>query len=429
MPIQNPYGAVPEALTQTRLSLRDIMADMLLTKKMEQDLSLAKSKAETETAIVGANIERDRLVNTKDMASLEETTRAHRANEQNAADTLSLHQQGQDFIQNVQFPSEMALKEKNLESEIPVRQAHAASLRAAATATMNEEKRKNEIVSAKDFASRMGAGHMLPVLGIDPNDKRPAYQWEALGQSFKSMMTQHPAIGIVSQGYRLKSEMADLSSQYNTPGLAPEAKAALKTQIGQRLNQLQTIDEMIMQIKEPDSTKIAESARKVWAENPQFQTQFKNYEDFHTNYAAEVKKTRSIFHDDMKAMKFNLATRDIDPDYVGTMKTARETIQKLADKKLATQIDIGRKARLEKGDLAGAYKYQTDWANYLLAKKGGNSSPTPDQSSVLTPLNRQSENASENWDRSMRSGLSTLADVAKAMGKSATGKIGEAYIK
>jgi hypothetical protein len=73
--IHNPYGAVPEALKEARLSLSDIMKDFLMTKKMEQDLSLAQAKAATETALVGAGMERDRLVNLRDMAHQEQQQR------------------------------------------------------------------------------------------------------------------------------------------------------------------------------------------------------------------------------------------------------------------------------------------------------------------------------------------------------------------
>lgn len=428
MPTQNPYGAVPEALTQTRLSLRDIMTDMLMTKKMEQDLSLAKSKAETETAIVAANTERDKLSNAKDMAVMGETSRRNMATEQNASDTLALHQQGQDFVQNVQFPAQMSLQERNLESEIPVRKAHAASLRATTAAAMNEEKRKNEVVSAKDFADRMGAGHWLPMLGIDPNDKRPAYQWGEFKDKVKALETSHPAMALTGYGYHLKSDLENLVSQYHTPGLDTDVKAAQKVQIGKKFNELQALNKMILEIKEPDATKVVSEARKHWSDNPQTQEKYKNFDEFLPDYNASVKKMRSVFIGDLKG----IAKEVIDPNYDVVMKSAMNTIKTSTGKTQAAGIEEGAKQLMKKDDLAGAYKYLTDWAKHLQTKRVN---PAPlslsevevGASKDLTPLNKDSAADAEKWDRSMRSGLSSLADVAKTFGKSATGAIGAAY--
>ena len=305
--IQNPYGAVSDALKETRLSLRDIMSDFLTSKKMEQDLHLAKARAETDKAIVEAGIERDRLANTKDMAHLEESSRHNTAVEQNAADTLDLHRSGQEQ-QNTQFLQNLALQEKNLESENAVRQANAKLALTHAGHIANEEKRKMQPVTAQDFADRMGAGYMLPLMGINPTDTRPAYQWEQLATTIKGVMDKNPALSFISRGHGIKSELENLSAQYATPGLDPEAKTALKTQIGKKLSLLQTLDEMIMQVKEPDAARISESARKVWSDNPQLQTQYRNYDEFLPAYSSEVQKTRSHFHNNLKAIKINMAT-------------------------------------------------------------------------------------------------------------------------
>lgn len=377
--MQNPYGAVPEALKETRLSLRDIMADMLATKKMEMDLSLAKTKAETDTALVSANLERDRLSNLKDIAQMNEASRHHQAVEQNAADTLSLHKSGQEWEQNTKFPQELQLRRDDLDAQNQVRRSQIRESNARLAAIADERRRQNEVVSAGDFAGRFGAGHMLPLLGVNPDEKRPAWQWNQMAQTLQGFMQQHPAAAILSSGHRIKSEIENLSAQYNTPGLAPQAKENLKAQIGKKIYQLNFVDEMIMQTKEPDTTKVAETARKAWAENPQLQTQFGDkYDDFLTAFSNDLKATRSHFKKDLTSMKFSLATRDIDPDYLTTMQTAKQTIDTLADSKQATLIANGTKRRLEEGDLAGAYKYQTDWARHLQITK---SSPHPGRKS------------------------------------------------
>ena len=111
------------------------------------------------------------------------------------------------------------------------------------------------------------------------------------------------------------------------------------------------------------------------------------------------------------------------------MQSSKQTIDALADKKLSTQIATGTKQRLEKGDLAGAYKYTTDWATYLLStQKGGKPAikamPT---AADYNPVNPQNQAATENLDRAVRSGFNSLTDVAGDFLKAGTGKIGEAY--
>jgi len=63
---------------------------------------------------------------------------------------------------------------------------------------------------------------------------------------------------------------------------------------------------------------------------------------------------------------------------MATMQTAKQAIDSLASKSLSGQIATGTKQRLQSGDLAGAYKYQTDWANYLKSTGGKTQKPKPD---------------------------------------------------
>jgi len=66
----NPYGAVPEALKETRLSLKDIMADYMATKVHESNLNLALAKANTETELVRSGAERDKLANLRELTRI-----------------------------------------------------------------------------------------------------------------------------------------------------------------------------------------------------------------------------------------------------------------------------------------------------------------------------------------------------------------------
>jgi len=64
----NPYGAVPEALKETRLTLRDVMTDYLNTKTQENNLRLGEAKLGVEKAAIENQIKLNELVNLRDIS-------------------------------------------------------------------------------------------------------------------------------------------------------------------------------------------------------------------------------------------------------------------------------------------------------------------------------------------------------------------------
>ena len=350
--MENPYGAVTDALKDTRLTLRDIATGILATKKQEADLSLAKSRAETETAMVNAGVTRDQLSNQLHMAGLAENVRSNMAREANDTTRVGIAQQEADT------------HKKTSESTVRLHNAEAGKI-------AQEIAAENEVVSAKDFATRMGAGHIVDMLGIDPGMKLPARKWAGLGQNIRGLMAASPAMQFTAQGFKLKSNLEDLTKKYNQPGIDAAIKTKIKKDMESNYDALQRLDTFIMGVKEPDATKIAESARKLWTESPELANQYKNYESFADDYATKLKATRSAFHADLDNIKTRIATMDIDPNYVGTMQNSVQVINSLADKKLAASIDLGLKNRMSRNDLKGAYDYVTGWARNLQAKSKG----------------------------------------------------------
>lgn len=64
----NPYGAVPDALRETRLTLRDIMSDYLNTKVEENKLKLGEARLGVEKAAVETQMKQHELANLRDIA-------------------------------------------------------------------------------------------------------------------------------------------------------------------------------------------------------------------------------------------------------------------------------------------------------------------------------------------------------------------------
>ncbi len=408
--MQNPYGAVPEALRDTRLSLRDIMSDILVTKKMEGDLSLAKSKAETDTALVQAGIDRDRLSNTKDIARLDQIDRQH-------ADTFGLAKAAQEFDQGPKFQSQKDLND-----------AHVKLLNSQNAKEQHDLKAKNELLTGKEYATRIGAGYMADLLGVG-DEKLPAHQWEGLGKNIMQMHQKSPGMQFIAAGYKLQSELQDLRQQYHTPGLPTETKATLKKTLESKAKKLGFINDLMNDDK-LDPVKVATETRKSWAEIPALQNQYKDYDDYHTKTFNGLKESHGAYHDEAKQWKLYLATADISPNFMEDLQSANTIIGQFAEPKLKDQITTGTKQRLDKGDLKGAYQYTTDWAKYLESRKGAvpvispkKETPSPAKAPSLA------ESVPHPGVERLKNTAGTLAGAAKTAWSATGGKLGDAMDK
>jgi len=122
----NPYGAVPEALRETRLTLRDIMADLLSTKVQESKHKLALAELDAEKKVMelqgekmrlGAEIDLATVASEKDWREekmgleterLAETERHHIAMEETDAEKLRLAQGQERYLDEAKKPAEWA---------------------------------------------------------------------------------------------------------------------------------------------------------------------------------------------------------------------------------------------------------------------------------------------------------------------------------
>lgn len=112
MNYQNPYGAVPQALENSRLALRDIMADHLATKQMEANLELAKKRSDTETALVASNLDRQRMVNDMELAKMAQEQQRWQQGQQNWQQNFQL-QKNESEDQRKFREQDLALKRQS----------------------------------------------------------------------------------------------------------------------------------------------------------------------------------------------------------------------------------------------------------------------------------------------------------------------------
>lgn len=299
----NPYGAVPEALGQTRLTLRDIMSDYLQNKVLESNMRLAETKANTETALVNAGIEKERLAGERDLARMRLTRDIH--------DEEAVRQESQfgrslaQTIQAQQDQNRIAQGQLNVsQGQLKVGEGHLKVAEDAEKRAAREEQRKNEVRTAGDWVKTAGLHPgLLDFVGADPGQKLRRADAELLYGNIQTMMKTNPSLGFMVHGYALKRDLLDLQDKIQSPGLTDDQRSALKKEYGGKLRRFEQLDQLIMAEKTPDQAKIVAEARKTYADTPELATKFPSFEQFLTEFSKNVTNARSTFHDDVKKLK------------------------------------------------------------------------------------------------------------------------------
>lgn len=315
--MQNPYGAVPAALRDTRLTLRDIAKDILMEKKMEQDAALAASQQDVSRAQVMGNIEQQARGQELDLKRL-----GIQEKESNARTNL-VNLQGRQLADDI---------------------------RAA-----------NEVVTAGEFSKRFGAQHILPLFGIDPAEKRTASQWKPLGQQMMQMLNQSPYLAMNASALSLQGEIDELHEKLQTPGLDATARQNLIKEIKPRYAALQMQTRLMKMATEPSPADLG----KEWAKSTELQLAYPDRDAYIKN-AIEAHRA---YRADEKALQIKRMTLDIDQDFLGNMRRASNTILSLADPKTAAQIlaEIEKKqnAAASPQDYASVLEFARNHANHL----------------------------------------------------------------
>lgn len=253
----NPYGAVVDALKDTRVTLKDIMAAHLQNKVLEGRLNLEAKKSETSLAQVASAIERERML---------------------------------DARQQEQFTKRMGMEERR------VSLAEAAGRRAD-----QEAQRNNEIRTIGEWVQNAGmpAG-IIDFLGVDPNRKISRQDAQAVYGNLQNAFKTNPSMGFMVKGYNLRRELTDLQNQLQAAGLEPAAKEKLTKLYDKKLSSFKMLDEFIMAQKAPDSARIAQVARQTWTDNPELQTQYENFDKFLPAFSKSMQQIRSVFQEDIE---------------------------------------------------------------------------------------------------------------------------------
>lgn len=345
----NPYGAVPEALKETRLTLRDIMAAHLENKVAEGRLNLEKTKAETETALITANLKRDELANLRDTAHLNQAGAQFREGQA---------QQKVQFGQNLtlqQAAEARAAKGQTEQHEIATGQLDLA--KSGEERAAREEQRKNEERTIGDWAAAAGVhSGLVEFMGVDPNKKIKRSDAENLYGTINAAFKANPSMALMAHGYSLKNELIVIQEKLRTPGLPPDQAAALKKKYDKGLATFENLDKLIMAEKAPDQTKIIQAARQSYTDNPSLQTEYPTFPKYLDWFENTTTKARGVFQDDIGKLKTAGATgpKDDVTDDTAIMKGLND-LEVMAPTNLSMEIIKGLvKQKLQAGDKAGA---------------------------------------------------------------------------
>ncbi|HPD57607.1 MAG TPA: hypothetical protein PKW17_10245 [Smithellaceae bacterium] len=309
----NNYNAVPAALQDARLTLRDIAQDIIARKQLENNLALAESNQDITRMQTQAGIQRDEQAHELDLRR------------------LAMQEQ-----QNINRNNLLKLQQRALAEKI---------------------RAENEVISAEEFAQRYGARSLLSLTGIDPAEKRTAAQWQPLGQQFVRMLQQSPYLAATAATYQLKSDMDDILTKIKTPGISPENRATLVKELQPKYNLYQRTTALIKQATAPTRAQLA----KDWSKSADLQLTYPDQND----YIEKTLAAHHAIHADETRIRTELATMDIDPDYMGKMTQWQTTIAGMADKAKSKEILKSIRDLNNAGDLKGAYDLAQAWAGKI----------------------------------------------------------------
>lgn len=335
--MQNPFGAVPRALENSRLALRDIMADHLATKQMASNLELAKKKSETETALVGANLERQRMANDMDLAKLAQ------GQQQQAAEAdwrnRSLTQADQHFQANLKQQKKRA--------------AASAQFQAAQLKALAPQPLQNIIAENLPMVPKQYYPAIAKELGIDLNQKVSAKSLENLTPHIYPIMKK-----TYFNEYKANMELYDKATDPAQKAQYGQAALAATTR-------LQGVERELNALKQIKPERLIPAWQKAVNDGTFDGTLQEYYQQAVGDPLKKISEAEKLH----KQATSKIDQDKISPNYANDLTSAISVIRQASPADLQG-IQSGLKQRAD--NPAEALKYAQDWAKYLQSKQPAN---------------------------------------------------------
>ncbi len=333
----NPYGAVPAALEATRLSLRDIMSDYLRTKVEEGNLRLAEARM---------NMEQQGQANSLVLAKMQqenEGTRmrldAARSDQAALADAARLGLQSREMTQRgEQFEKSHALDVRKFEAD----ERHRRVTEAAARAQVPQRMRLGDMFQDKDTGARF-----LKTMGLNPDITVTSNQVMDFAQN-------HHGLWMTFEGMKAKSDLDHYREQLANQNLTAPQRSAVLAKYRETLDFAQTAQALTSAGSEKKLRELAIREHAKNPEGPSVEELMKEYGNYNSLAQLDLHKLRQQYDlhaaggtDEAKARKL------ISDNLIALKRQPPATIN--ADQAASLVM-----AKLDAGDLAGAYRMSND---------------------------------------------------------------------
>jgi len=255
--IANPYGAVPEALKETRMTLRDIMQDYLANKVTESNLEIARAKADVERASVEADIQKAGMMNTLSLARL--------AQEANQFQQNYGLQERQVALEEQTKPQQIWAQQEQARASMKTAEARAQEVGLIAA----EQARKNQIVTL----GQLGNERNIPKVyftanGIDPNTRLRRADGEEMMKIIGAKFAQDPALMTKFNQFGIREKMLELQDKMADPTIPTDQKTIMNQQYNKLKEQFQSLEVLSNELKKGDNSALIPYIVKYAQDNP-----------------------------------------------------------------------------------------------------------------------------------------------------------------
>jgi len=329
----NPYGAVPEALRETRGTLRDIMTDYLKNKAVESELKLGLVKADVDRARLDADVARNELLDKRSWAQMEEGQRQFGVTSAQNQARIDEELARGTFEREEKFPHEKLMDEKRL---------------AISRAQLGIAARETTPVKWSTLAQQNGMDvRLLPMLGIDPNGTTTRADAKRIYESYGGYIV--PLTMTLMQG-----DINDLQTRHQAAA-SPEEKRLLMQQIGQKFQAFEVLNTFANdRIPERDLAKLHTELKEMGSTN-------KSYGDWAKKYRDSQTKTSAAFADlKQRYERMRLATEH--PQAATRLDNANRIIQQYATPEGKAAIEAGQ---AKEKTLEKQVVFAENWAHSL----------------------------------------------------------------
>ena len=351
--MNNPYGAVTDALNNMGTSLSELAKNHLANKVAEGNLQLQAAKADTENKMIGAGIVRDQL------ASEREAQRTIQQGEQ-----FGMGQAQARLLSGNEIASRETINTahmKELAADRTSRDTIAGNLNTIAKGRLKIEQDENaraataanRLEQLDTYANRfteLGAHPKLAeILGVNPTAKITERKWQEFKQMHADRFKDIPGERVVLEIKDLELKTGDILDKL-AKSKDPAERAKLTAQKDEMMETLTHAHQAFLSDTGLTPTEMTKSANTDWlkiqgSHNEELKAKYPTLESYAPDHVAGIKKIRESVID-FKALKNRAMKIAVSPNYDAEIPQAMQNATKGMTKEKAEAF-TGKIGKLE----------------------------------------------------------------------------------